>query len=263
MNSGLSSKTQWDGSSGGRLLVDATCHYGDIIKWSRFFPKLENRGNWVLWCQPVLVDLFERFFHGRVVSSDVAPPPHDFWVPLMWLHSYLGSHEENPPLKITATPEKIQKYAFLRDRNPIIGLCWQAQEADSYHSWRKLLPEEVARIVSSIPYVHWVNLQYGRTHPSLSQVDFKTWEDTAGLVHNLDGVVSCDTSVPHFSGSMGKNTIVLHGKAQTSVTQYQDFHLYNGAVKAFVHDYGNPCFSKTSTDKFLEYAKQNPEFWKF
>ncbi len=263
---------QWDGSQQGRLLVVGTRCFGDMIKWSRFFPVMEERKvDWALLSWPELVPIFKRALPtAKIFSSADRIPPHDFWIPALWLHEHFGTHRWTKPLLITASPEKIKKYKFLRQRTQVIGLCWEAAEWSMSNKYRRLNLEEVKRI-TDLP-VRWVNLQYQSTKnpqmkdflralPNLVNVDFDTWEDTAGLVHNLDGVVSADTSVPHFTASMKKPTIVLHGRAATSVTEYQPFDLhYLGSAKMFIPDYGNG--SKTSTDKFLDYAKQNPEFWK-
>jgi hypothetical protein len=257
------SSKQWDGSKRGRLLVIGTRCYGDMIKWSRFFPVIENSGmDWALLSWPELVPTFKRLLPvERVFSSADGIPPYDFWVTVLWLHEYFGKFEQTKPLLITAAPEKIAKYQFLRQKSPVVGFCWQAAEWEMQYKWRRLQPEEIKRILQ-IP-VQWVNLQYHQTLDGGLNPELETWEDTAGIIQNLDAIVSADTAVPHFSGSMGKKTFVLHGRAQTSVTEYQPFEtLYSGVVRNFLPDYGNPNTSKTSTDKFLDFVNQNPEFWR-
>lgn len=131
------------------------------------------------------------------------------------------------------------------------------------HKWRRLKNEEIEKLIKQVSWVRWVNLQYQQMHPALINPSIHTWDDTAGVVHNLDAVVSCDTSVPHFSASMGKKTFILHGRAETSVTSYQPFEeLYPGVAKNFIPEYGNPNTSRSSLDFFLEYVQKNKEFWK-
>ena len=58
--------------------------------------------------------------------------------------------------------------------------------------------------------IHWVSLQHGKTMPypvmNLPAIaeGKATWEDTAGLIRNLDAVVSVDTSIMHLAGAMRK-----------------------------------------------------------
>jgi len=58
--------------------------------------------------------------------------------------------------------------------------------------------------------VHWVNLQHDTVVPfPVTSLPFKTWEDTAGLMANLDAIVTVDTGVLHLAGALNKPIFAL------------------------------------------------------
>jgi Flp pilus assembly protein TadD len=84
---------------------------------------------------------------------------------------------------------------------------------------RKTLTAEAASALVDIADVQWIGLHDRETAslladaPRLQAVDPSPWitdlADTAGLVANLDAVVSADTAVAHLAAAMGKEVILM------------------------------------------------------
>ena len=76
--------------------------------------------------------------------------------------------------------------------------------------------------VAELPNVQLVSLQKGESEKDLKNVDFpvKSFDgridnngdafvDTAAIIVNCDLIVTCDTSIAHLSGALGKKTWIL------------------------------------------------------
>jgi ADP-heptose:LPS heptosyltransferase len=59
--------------------------------------------------------------------------------------------------------------------------------------------------------VQWVKLQFNEPSPmpEIMTVPTATWLDTAGLISNLDAVVTVDTSTMHLANAMCKPTFCV------------------------------------------------------
>jgi hypothetical protein len=207
---------EWDGgplSPDHKLLVINEGGAGDRMSYARWLPKLTEMGiNWVFYPYAPLYPFFERLFGKDKVLKDgdqiVPDPTH--WVTTFALPAKLnvGPNEIPPPLPFTATPEAIAKYKIQRtDSLPVVGLCYEASELfQGGRKVRSLTEGQAMRLVCMTgDKVHWVNLQHGKKMPyPVTNLPFDAWEDTAGLIHNLDAVVSVDTSVMHLAGALNK-----------------------------------------------------------
>ncbi|HYM34764.1 MAG TPA: glycosyltransferase family 9 protein, partial [Steroidobacteraceae bacterium] len=90
--------------------------------------------------------------------------------------------------------------------------------------------------------VHWVSLQHGKTmaHP-VTNLAFQTWDDTAGLIHNLDAIVSVDTSCMHLAGALNKplaimlsgNSVWLFGTKANKFRWYPSARLYRNEGRGY------------------------------
>lgn len=195
------------------LLVINEGGAGDRMSYARWLPKLTEWGiNWIFFPYAELFSMFEKILPRErlVKDGDDIEPTH--WTTTFALPARfnVGPNEIPPPLDFTAAADKehIDKYKIPRPDNlPVFGICYDA--AEKYQGDRKvrsLSEGQAMRLVCMTGNsAHWVNLQHGRPMPfPVSNIPFETWEDTAGLIHNLDAVVSVDTSVMHLAGAMRK-----------------------------------------------------------
>jgi Glycosyltransferase family 9 (heptosyltransferase) len=210
---------EWDGSTlpeGHCLLVINEGGTGDRISYARWLPELTKRGiNWKFYPYDELFPFFERIFPKErlVVDGTQAAPTH--WTTTFSLPAKLniGPMEVPPPLRLIPTPESIEKYKMARpDGLPVVGICYEAAERfQGDRKVRSLSEGQAIRLICQTgDKVHWVNLQHGKPMPfPVSNIPFTTWDDTAGLMTNLDAVVTVDTGVMHFAGSLNKPMAVL------------------------------------------------------
>lgn len=207
---------EWDGNElpeGHTLLVINEGGTGDRLSYARWLPELTKRGiNWKFYPYGALFSFFERIFpRDRLIADgeNLAPDP-THWATTFSLPAKLniGPSEVPPPLQFKASEESIEKYKLSRpDGLPIVGLCYEAAEAfQGGRRVRSMSEGQALRLVCQTgDKVHWISLQHDKTMPyPVSNVPFKTWEDTAGLMHNLDAVVTVDTGVMHLAGGLNK-----------------------------------------------------------
>jgi tetratricopeptide (TPR) repeat protein len=188
---------------------------GDRISYARWLNELTRRGiNWVFYPYSELFPFFERIFPREKLLQDGDKITATHWTTTFSLPAALniGPTEIPEPLPFTALPEKIEKYKLAKQDNlPIIGICYQAAEMfQGGRRVRSMSEGQAMRLVTMTgDRVHWISLQYGMKMPyPITNVPLENWEDTAGLLANLDGVVSVDTGVMHLAGAMGKKMAV-------------------------------------------------------
>lgn len=212
---------EWDGSGlpeDHQLIVINEGGTGDRISYARWLHELTDRGiNWKFYPFEELFSFFERVFpRDRLLADgDQMDPDPTHWVTTFSLPAKLKAMPGKipPPLKFTASPEAIKKYELARkDDLPIVGLCYEAAELfQGGRRVRSMSEGQAMRLVCQTgDKVHWINLQHDKEMPyPVSNIPFKTWEDTAGLIHNLDAVVTVDTGTMHLAGALNKKMSVI------------------------------------------------------
>lgn len=249
---------EWDGGpldANQKLLVINEGGTGDRFCYPRWLPELTKRGiNWIFYPYDELFSFYERIFPRERLVKDgeqiVPDPTH--WVTPFALPAKLNvaPHDIPPPLPFTATPDMIEKYKVERPDNlPLVGICYRAGEQHQGGlKIRSLTEGQAMRIVCMTgDKIHWVSLQFGSAMPNpVSNVPAfaegrVTWEDTAGMIANLDAVVTVDTSIMHLAASMEKPLLVpLSGnscwkflKTGTKCVWYPTVQLYRNVGRGY------------------------------
>lgn len=211
---------EWQGEDlpeGHNLLVINEGGAGDRLSYARWLPELTKRGvNWRFYPYTELFSLFERVFPAeRLVKDNTDIDDPTTWTTTFSLPAKLGAVPTTipEPLLFTATPEQIEKYEFERTDNlPIVGICYEAAEKfQGGRRVRSLSEGQAFRLIcQTADKIHWVSLQHGRkmAYP-VTNIEFNTWEETAGLIHNLDAVVTVDTGTFWLASAMRKPTALL------------------------------------------------------
>ena len=212
---------EWDGGplpEGHRLLVINEGGTGDRISYARWLPELTKRGiNWFFYPYAHLHSIFSRVLPNERLIADGQEIEPTHWTTTFALPARLnvGPTEIPEPLPLTATEEVIAKYKINRiDSRPLLGLCWRAGELhQGGRTVRSLSEGEAIRIAcQTASKVDWVSLQYGHRMPApVNTIPFETWEDTLGLLHNLDAVVTIDTGLFWLASAMKKPTALILG----------------------------------------------------
>jgi hypothetical protein len=191
---------------------------GDRITYCRWLPKLTELGiHWKFYPFPELRGFFERTSWcgpKRLVGvgSEVGA---SHWTTTYSLPAnFSAKPEEVPKLPEPFKPssQSITKYTLSKKSLPVIGLCWQGDE--SRHGGRRvhsLTEGQAMRLVCKTDHlIEWVNLQYQHRMPNpIANVKFDTWEELAGLIANLDAVVSVETGPMCLADALGKPTFAL------------------------------------------------------
>jgi hypothetical protein len=209
---------EWDGkATDGPLLVINEGGMGDRLSYARWLPELTKRGiDWKFYPFEPSWNFYERIFpRERLIHFDGEEMNPAYWTTTFALPAKLNASPTNipPPLPFTADAELVAKYKFTRtDQLPIVGLCYEAAEMhQGGRKVRSLTEGQAMRLVCMTgDKVHWVSLQHETKMPQpVTNIPFKTWEETAALITNLDGVVSVDTSIMHMAGGLNKPLATL------------------------------------------------------
>jgi hypothetical protein len=217
------SQPQWDGSNfpGKTLLLHAEGGFGDAIHFVRYVPLVSQRGGTiVLECRPELASLMTQVPGiQRVIPKGETLPAFDFHIPLQSLPRIFQTTLETIPASVPYLGALEVKARYWQDRVRAapgpklkVGLVWAGSNTNSPEDQRSRSLETFAPL-ASIPGIQFYSLQKGpeAVQPvpeGLSLVSYadelRDFTDTAGLVANLDLVISVDTSVVHLAGAMAK-----------------------------------------------------------
>ena len=222
----------WQGQplEGRALLVHFEQGLGDSFQYIRYAGVLKRMGARVLYeCQPALKrvlstapDLDGLFAFGEPL------PPYDYHISLMSLMHRLGTTPDTVPGGVPylrAEPRLEAGWAERLDRleggnRPAlrIGINWHGNETG------KSIPLECFEAMGTLPGVRLYSLQKVSGMDHLERLrdrvavtelgaDFDAgpdaFLDTAAVMANLDLVITCDTSVCHLAGAMGRPTWVV------------------------------------------------------
>ncbi len=220
---------EWDGSPCKTLLVIPEQGNGDCIQFARFLPLAKSRcERLILMCFGSLVRLFEsmgvadeiiEFNPGdEFVESEGGSEgdvPYDCFARIMSLPHLCGTKDaptipcptfKNLPSTKTAG-EKIK-----------VGICWRGhrrekEDSAAIDSRRSMNFEDIEPLLE-VEGVEFHSLQkdseIGDPRIIDNMADSRDFLDTAEIMRGLDLVVSVDTAVAHFSGSVGRPTWLLN-----------------------------------------------------
>jgi len=223
------SQPLWDGSdiAGQRILLYAEQGMGDTIHSVRYASLVAERGlKVIIGCQKELKTLMESVQGvDQVIAFGELLPQFDVQCPLMSLPGIFRTTLASIPLKVPyiyAQSRSIQQWnkkLSLRPHNLNIGLAW-AGSPGHINDRNRSIPLAMFYPLSGIEGISLFSLQKELpektdrdTIKKLEIIDYTDdiddFSDTAGIIMNLDLVVSVDTSVAHLAGALGKNVWTL------------------------------------------------------
>ena len=218
----------WEGEtlSGKSVVIVSEAGQGDMIHFSRYAAKLKAAGalRVAVACPPSLRRLMAGLEgvdevyvqHGAVPGSG-----WDFWTHPMRLPAMFGTDLSNIPAApyITPDPESVRYWAGMLPQTGLrVGLAWKGNPHFENDAERSLPSLHTLSPLADIDHgarLHFVSLQKGDSENEASTPPagmtlqaiaprLQDFADTAGVIANLDLVISVDTAVAHLAGALGK-----------------------------------------------------------
>lgn len=219
---------EWTGEQGleGKsILIYAEQGLGDALQFSRYALLVAARGARVILAarRPLHALLRTLASSIELIDEDAVPPATDYQIALMSLPRAFATRLESVPAQaayLSADPSRVQRWRQrLGSHGLKIGVCWQGSRTriDIGRSFALSLLAPVA----AIPGVRLISLQKGHGTEQLQRLpaDIRVetlgdefdvgpdaFLDTAAVMQSLDLIVTCDTSVAHLAGALGRPT---------------------------------------------------------
>ncbi len=221
----------WDGTQdirGKTLFTYVDQGLGDTIQFARFAKLAQMRGaRVVMSVQSTLCRLLSTLSPPiEILGHTEAPPAFDHHCPLASLPGAFKTTLDTIPADVPYLRAEPERVAVWRDRltgqGLKIGVSWQGSTIKT--GVGRSFPLHALRRVAALPGVRLISLQQGtgleqlHTLPAGMKVetlgeDFDAgpdaFVDTAAVMECLDLVITCDTSIAHVAGALGRPTWVV------------------------------------------------------
>lgn len=209
---------RWNGepAAGKTILIHAEQGFGDTLQFCRYVPLVAAQGMRVVFeCHPPLVTLM-RSLEGvdQVVSMGEPLPAFDLHLPLMSLPLVFKTELETVPAAVpylNSPTGQTWHGGQIVDKNIKIGLCWAGKR---YPDLQRSCPVESLAPLADLDGITWYSLQLSWKDKIPLPINdytvlFQNFDDTAGLISQLDLVITIDTAVAHLAGALGKPTLLM------------------------------------------------------
>lgn len=218
---------EYDGTQdivGKKVIVYYEQGFGDSIQFVRFAKVLKEKGaDVVLVTKPQLYDLFKYNFNDmEVLNADATLPPYHYHVAMMDLPKCFGTTINSIPyptpyLDVDEGLKQYWKKTLGPKIKKRIGLLWSPNKIAFISRFRRIEIDQLLSITND--NFEFVSLSYEVDQDildTLAKYNVKTFHEnlsgfynTAGLLSQLDLVISIDTVIPHLSGALGIPTWVM------------------------------------------------------
>lgn len=220
----------WEGEplAGKSVVIVSEAGQGDMIHFTRYAALLRDAGaaRVAVACPSSLRRLLaglDGVDEVYVQQGAVPASGWDFWTHPMRLPALFDTELSSIPSSapyITADPESVRYWAGMLPRKGLrVGLAWKGNPQFENDAERSLPSLHTLSPLADID-AHFVSLQKGDaeaealTPPAGMMLQalaprLQDFADTAGVIANLDLVISVDTAVAHLAGALGKPCWVL------------------------------------------------------
>ncbi len=217
--------------AGGTVLVTQEEGLGDTLMYLRYVPLLADRGaRVVMWVPEALRRLAERVEpRATVLSGDIPRIDFTWHCPFISLpRAFAGIAAAGRPAPyLHADPERVAAMgSLLPPRDGLrVGLAWggaprRADPVAHGIDRRRSIGLTALAPLAALRGICFVSVQKGPYADQLAEAPrglllhdpmprVRDMDDTAGLLMNLDLVVTVDTAVVHLAGGLGVPTILL------------------------------------------------------
>jgi len=218
----------WRGPSqsvdGKTVLVYAEQGLGDIIQLSRYLIDLSKMGANVIFAvrDPMVRLLRSLPVPVTFIAENTQPAAFDFHIAAGSLPLAFGTRVDTIPAPVPYLAAEPERVAMWRQRLGShgfrIAISWQGK-IHSINDPFRAFPVAALAPLSALPGVRLISLQMGEgaeqldTLPAGMAVErpgddfdagFDAFIDTAAVMEACDLVISCDTSIAHLAGALGR-----------------------------------------------------------
>lgn len=211
-------RPQWTGRedlAGKILFIEGEQGLGDMIQFCRYAPLCADLGaRVILTARASLVRLLETLDPRIAVRPQESwPMDFDYHIPLMSLPLAFDAREGNfhaPASYLSAQPERVERWRRrIGGEGLKIGICWQGGVGNPARSF----PLTALAAIVGRPDVRLISLQKGLFPDASFPVEAlgegydagpDGFLDAAAAMEAVDLVISCDTSLAHLAGALGR-----------------------------------------------------------
>jgi tetratricopeptide (TPR) repeat protein len=211
-----------------KIIVYEEQGLGDVIQFSRYLELLAASGARVtFFVRPSLLGLLRSLDQAvRVLAVYPAGESFDYQSALLSLPLGFGTRLKSIPADtpyLRAEPERVRQWKErLGEQGFKVGIAWQGNKAAKIDHGRSFALAEFFG-VAQLPNVRLISLQKNEGVEQLHRLpqgmkvetlgdDYDSGDDafldTAAVMENLDLVISCDTSIAHLAGALGRSVWV-------------------------------------------------------
>lgn len=216
----------WDGRplNGAAILLHTEQGMGDAIQCARFVPRMAHFGGEIILQAPrSLMSLFGSIPGvSQIIANDETPPPVACRLPFFSLPHWFAPTPEAAAAPVPYLCVPPQRTAYWAERlsgigagKLRVGVVWSGNVTSEAELGRSIPLSAMAPLAKA--GVQLISLQKGfgidqleadgvaetvtRLGPDYDDGDFA---DTGAVIQALDLIVSCDTSVAHLAGALGR-----------------------------------------------------------
>jgi tetratricopeptide (TPR) repeat protein len=222
-------KSSWSGQDLSEKTILLYCEQGlgDAIQFSRYIEYISKIAKKIIFQVPSsLKELLKNIRTNNkinIITNDDEPETFDYTCSIMSLPSILKTNTENIPLNIPyiiIENDLNQKWKEkLTNKNFKIGICSQA-EKKNLRGHERSFDINILKKISELKNVELISLEKKDkekidSNKKITVTEFENLDnnnaflDTAAIINNIDLIITCDTSVAHLSGALGKNTLLI------------------------------------------------------
>jgi tetratricopeptide (TPR) repeat protein len=222
---------EWQGEdlTNKTILILSEQAVGDTIQFARYLYMLQDKylATIIFRTRKKLIHLFSKS-RFKVISDEEPLPKHDFHQFLCSLPKIFYKETKNFPQQINYIPKNTKNILKWRNKlNSIkglkVGINWQGSATYTGDRLRSI-PLNYFERLFTIEKTNFINLQKGFGTEQIKNFKYKdklydfssevdngknAFEDTIGIMQNLDLVISPDTSLSHLSATLGVKTWLL------------------------------------------------------
>jgi tetratricopeptide (TPR) repeat protein len=214
---------QWDGEiDGSEIVIMGQGGIGDEVINVRFMKNLQDLGMKPIWLTNFsgLKTVFDRNGFKTITSIKDIPKTCKYQTYAMTLPIFLDLDENevwNGPY-LTANPSFVEKHKDIKRPGVIsAGVKWSGNPEYDQDLHREIKIEDLITVfpfsveLYSIQKENYENAEQFFEDCFMKNLADRliTFEDTLGIIENLDIVVTSCTSIAHLAGALGKRTIVI------------------------------------------------------